>query len=273
MSNGTGAAVAALLARVQADLTELAGIDLHTVAGELALAVLDGTEMFGRQVDSLRARALATVEADGLWAIDGARSMAAWHRARSGKHRATAAREVRQARALRDHLPETAKALAAGEISTDHAEAIVRHTTSSEARRGRLREDGVGEQFLLRHARRLDAAAFTTAVKHWGLRADPEAADRAYVEETDREEFYLAETTDGYVPGGWLSKTSGEIVLTALAARTGVPAKGDRRAPGQRRAGALVGLAHLALDSGSLRPGARVRPHISVHVPFETLQR
>ncbi|WP_164737368.1 HNH endonuclease signature motif containing protein, partial [Georgenia sp. SYP-B2076] len=36
---------------------------------------------------------------------------------------------------------------------------------------------------------------------------------------------------------------------------------------------ALVGLAHLALDSGTLRPGARIRPHLSVTVPFDTLQR
>ncbi|MCK6212619.1 13E12 repeat family protein, partial [Georgenia sp. EYE_87] len=254
-------------------LNALAEVDLHQLDGESLLGALDAVEHVRRRADALGARVLATVEADGRWAVDGARSMAAWYRVRTGRHRAGAAREVRQARALRDHLPETAKALAAGEISTDHVAAIVRHTTGTEARRERLRDEQLGEGFLLTHARDLDASAFDVAVRHWGLRADPEAADRAYVEETDREEFYLAETTDGYVPGGWLSKTSGEIVLTALAARTGVPAKGDRRAPGQRRAGALVGLAHLALDSGSLRPGARVRPHISVHVPFETLQR
>jgi hypothetical protein len=174
---------------------------------------------------------------------------------------------------LRDLLPETARALAAGEISSDHVAAIVRHTTGTEARRERLRDEHAGEGFLLTHARGLDASAFDVAVRHWGLRADPEAADRAYVEDGEREEFYLAETTDGYVPGGWLSRASGQLVLTALAARTGVPARGDRRSPGQRRAGALVGLAQLALDSGVLRPGSRIRPHLSVHVPFETLQR
>jgi len=265
--------VAEGLAKVREVLDSLVDVDLHDLDGESLLGTLDGVEQIRRRADALGARVLATVESDGRWAADGARSMAAWYRARTGRHRTGAAREVRHARALRDHLPGTARALAAGEISSDHVAAIVRHTTNTEARRDLLRDERAGEDFLLAHARELDASAFDVAVKHWGLRADPEAADRAYVEDSEREEFYLAETTDGYVPGGWLSRTSGEIVLAALAARTGTPAKGDRRSPGQRRAGALVGLAQLALDSGALRPGARIRPHLSVHVPFETLQR
>nr|KEP24556.1 hypothetical protein DA06_06045 [Georgenia sp. SUBG003] len=254
-------------------LDVLVEVDLHELEGAALIGALDGVERIRRRCDALAAKVLATVEADGRWAVDGARSMAAWYRARTGRHRSTAAREVRQARALRDHLPETAKALAAGEISADHVAAIVRRTTNTEARRERLRDEEVGEGFLLTHARELDASAFDVALGHWGLRADPEAEDRAYAEASDREEFYLSETTDGYVPGGWLSKPSGQILLDALKARTGTPSKDDRRSPAQRSAQSLVGLAHLGLDSGALRPGARIRPHLSVHVPFETLQR
>uniref|UniRef100_UPI000F8CE11F DUF222 domain-containing protein n=1 Tax=Georgenia sp. SYP-B2076 TaxID=2495881 RepID=UPI000F8CE11F len=233
----------------------------------------DGVEQVRRKAEALGARALATIEADGLWALDGARSMTAWYRARSGKHGASAAREIKQARALRDHLPATAKALAAGEISTDHVTAMVRHTADTDVRRERLTDPGVGEAFLLEHAKTLDAADFTLAVQEWGTRADPDAADRAYKEDSQREEFSLAKTTDGYLPGGWLSTTNGKLLLTALSARMGTPSKTDTRTPAQRRANALVGLAHLALDSGTLRPGARIRPHLSVTVPFDTLQR
>jgi len=265
--------VALRLAQAEDALDVLVQVDLHDLDGEALMSALDAVEQLRRRCDALAAKVLATVEADGRWAVDGARSMAAWYRARTGRHRASAAREVRQARALRDHLPATAKALAAGKISADHVAAIVRHATNTDARRERLRDEEVGEDFLLAHARDLDASAFDVAVKHWGLRADPEAADRAYVEDSEREEFYLSETTDGYVPGGWLSKSSGQVVLTALQARTGTPSKDDRRSPAQRAAKSLVGLAHLGLDSGALRPGARIRPHVSVHVPFETLQR
>ncbi|MFH5823890.1 DUF222 domain-containing protein [Georgenia sp. AZ-5] len=272
--SATPAAVLATgIADLQRLLTELQDVDLHELPGEAVVEALDGLEQVRRKTEALTARALATIEADGMWALDGARSMAAWYRARSGKHQASAAREIRRARAMRDHLPQTAAALAAGTISVDHAQAMVRLAADTDVRRDRLRDPDVGEAFLLQHAKRLDASDFTVAVQQWGLRADPDAADRAYREDGAREEFYLAETTDGFVPGGWLSKTSGKLLMTALAARTGTPSRTDKRTPAQRRANALVGLAQLALDSGTLRPGARIRPHLAVMVPFETLQR
>lgn len=40
----------------------------------------------------------------------------------------------------------------------------------------------------------------------------------------------------------------------------------------QRRASALVELAGAKLDEGGLGKGAGIRPHILVHVPFETLR-
>ncbi|TRW43051.1 DUF222 domain-containing protein, partial [Georgenia yuyongxinii] len=261
------------LATIQSTLAELVTIDLHQLHGVAVLEVLDRVETIKRQSEALTARALATIEADGTWAVDGARSMAAWYRGRSGKHHASAAREIRQARALRDHLPATAGALAAGEISVDHATAIVRHTTNTETRRAKLADPEVGEHLLVEYARTLDASDFAIAAAQWGLRADPEAGDRAYREDLATEEFHLAETTGGYVPSGWLSTANGKLLQTALDARMGPRAKGDRRTPAQRRAAALTGLASLALDSGVLRPGARIRPHLSVTVPFETLQR
>ncbi|MFH5824047.1 DUF222 domain-containing protein [Georgenia sp. AZ-5] len=261
------------LASIIESLDALQEIDLHDVAGAAVMDALDTLEQVRRRTEALTARTLATIEADGLWALGGARSMAAWYRARSGKQHASAAREVRQARALRDHLPATATALARGQISVDHASAMVRLTTDTDVRRERLRDGEVGEAFLLQHAKRLDAGDFALALQQWGLRADPEAADRAYKEDSTREEFYLAETTDGYVPGGWLSRTSGKLIMTALSARMGTPSRTDTRTPAQRRANALVALAQLALDSGTLRPGSRIRPHLAVMVPFETLQR
>ncbi|MFD1504746.1 DUF222 domain-containing protein [Georgenia yuyongxinii] len=261
------------LAQVRQLLAGLVQIDLHDLDGGTVLAALDAVEQVRRQGEALAARALAVVEADGMWALDGARSMAAWYRARTGKHHASAAREIRLARALRDHLPATAAALATGQISADHATALVRHTTTTDARRALLKDPGTGEALLLTHARTLDATDFAVAAQRWGQQADPDAADRAYRADSTKEEFYLSATTGGYVPGGWLSEASGKAVLAALTARVGTPAKGDTRSAAHRRAGALTSLAHLVLDSGVLRPGARIRPHLAVTVPFETLQR
>jgi hypothetical protein len=267
------AVLAAGLAQVREVLEQLVEVDLHAVPGPAVLEALDTVEVVRRQVAALGARALATVEADGMWALDGARSLAAWYRARTGMAGATAAREVRQARALRDHLPATAKALARGQISTDHAAAMVRQTLSSPARRDLLADPEVGEKLLLTQAKALDGSDFAVAAARWAQQADPGAADRSYREDLAREEFYLSETTDGYVPGGWLSKASGKALATAIAARVGTPSKADTRTPAQRRAAALVALARVSLDAGTLKPGARIRPHLAVHVPFETLQR
>ncbi|MFC7406470.1 DUF222 domain-containing protein [Georgenia alba] len=265
--------VLAELVAAEEAVARAASVDLHDLPGELQVDVLKRVERLRRRTESLTARALATVEADGRWAVEGARSFAAWWRHHSGRNRATAYREVHQARGLRDHLPATAAALAAGEITGDHAAAMARHATDSPARLARLDDEHVGEDFLVSQARKVDAARFAVLVRHWALRADPEASDRTYVEDSDREEFYLSETIDGYVPGGLLSHATGKTLLTALQARIGTPAADDRRTPAQRRAKALAGLAHLALDSGTLRPGARIRPHLAVTVPFDTLER
>ncbi len=263
--------VRAQVARALDALESVTGTDPHELSGQARVELLDQLEQVRRRVESLTCSVLASVETDGMWAIGGARSFATWWRHRSGRNRSTASREVAQARALRDHLPVTAAALAAGEISGDHSAAMARHTVDTPAKRERLHDEAVGEEALIDSAKRLDASRFAVLTRHWSHRADPEAADRAYVEDSDREEFYLAETTDGYVPGGWLSKTTGRTVLTALKARVGTPAADDRRTPGQRRAKALAGLAHLALDSGALKPGARIRPHLAVTVTYETL--
>ena len=45
------------------------------------------------------------------------------------------------------------------------------------------------------------------------------------------------------------------------------------RAPGQRSAEALTGIARLVLDKGLSGGGGQVRPHLSVHVPWDAFVR
>ncbi|MDD9204883.1 HNH endonuclease, partial [Georgenia sp. 10Sc9-8] len=68
-----------------------------------------------------------------------------------------------------------------------------------------LTDPDVGEEFLLGQARVLDAGRFDTLVKNWALRADPDAADRRWKDEADREELTLARTTDGWHGTLWLT--------------------------------------------------------------------
>ncbi|MPV89414.1 DUF222 domain-containing protein, partial [Georgenia ruanii] len=267
------AAVAATLDQVGALLTDLNAVDLQALPSQALLDTVGRIETLQRQLEGLNAKALAAAEADGLWATTGARSFAAWYRNVSGRHTSTARRQVRQARVLRDRLPAAAKALAQGEIGPDHVAALVRHTTNSPLRRDQLGDEEMGEEFLVARARELDAADFLHIVKHWAVRTDPDAADRAWKDDGDRAELTIAETTGGYHLAGWLSKIDGMALVTALDARVGVPAADDTRTVAQRRAAALGSLARLALDGGTLKPGARIRPHLAVHVPIDTLLR
>lgn len=254
-------------------LASLAHIDLQGLGSGELLEVLDGLELAGRQVEALSRRALVAAEADGLWATSGARSFAAWYCARTGRQAASARSRVNGARRLRDDLPGTAAALADGRISADHAQVMCRYAVASQATRDQLGEDQCGEAFLLEQATVLDADRFARLVRSWAAATDPDAADRAWREEGDRQAITLAPTLDGYHVQGWLSHESGQVLAEALDARTGVPAADDQRSPAQRRADALIALARLGLDSGTLRPGARIRPHVAVHVPYDTLVR
>ena len=247
--------------------------DLQALPSQALLDTVGRIETLQRQLEGLNAKALAAAEADGLWATTGARSFAAWYRNVSGRHTSTARRQVRQARVLRDQLPATARALACGEIGPDHVAALVRHTMNSPLRRDQLGDEEMGEEFLVARAKELDAADFTHIVRHWAVRTDPDAADRAWKDDGERAKLTIAETTGGYHLAGWLSKIDGMALVTALDARVGVPAADDTRTVAQRRAAALGSLARLSLDGGTLKPGARIRPHLAVHVPIDTLLR
>ncbi|MFC4555674.1 HNH endonuclease signature motif containing protein [Georgenia faecalis] len=263
--------VAEALASLQRDAAALAGADIGALAGSALTETLTLLEEVQARVGAVRTRVVAQIEADGTWALGGARSLPAWVREHTGRLEHHAARTVREARALRDHLPAFATAFSAGEITEDHVHVVVRGTTGSPACVTALSHPAIGEDWLLAQARALDAGRFHVVVKNWALRADPGAGDRGWKEETDREEFSLAKTLDGYHGRIWLTEANGALLKTALEASAGRRAKDDARSIAQRRAGALVDLVGATLDNGVLQPGARIRPHLAITATVETL--
>ncbi|WP_164737391.1 HNH endonuclease signature motif containing protein [Georgenia sp. SYP-B2076] len=266
-----GIAASLGLSDVSETLTALCALDLQALPSQGLLDAVAQLEIITRKVEALTAKALVAAEADGLWATTGARSFGTWYRGTSHRHGASAHRQVKAGRALRDHLPLTAEALADAQVTGDHVAALVKHATDTPARRAQLTDHALGEAFLLSHAVVMDAEAFTHLVKHWATRTDPSAADRAWKDEAVREELVLAKTTGGYHVQGWLSQINGDLVAMAIDARVGVPAADDHRSVGQRRAAGLTSLAHLVLDSGVLKPGARIRPHVTITADIGTL--
>ncbi|QOR72177.1 DUF222 domain-containing protein [Ruania alkalisoli] len=265
------------LSRLEAlvsEARELAQADLLDEVDSFDLPrMVNLVEELGRVQEALSVNAARTMEADGGWALSGARTFSSWWAMRTGRHQVSARQEVKVARDVRDDLPASGRALAAGEISGDHLQALSRHATRTQQLRDQLRDAELGEEFLLTHARKMDATAFVKVVKAWAVAADPEAADREWVEDSATEHMFLSRTMGGWAYRGWLGDVSGAVLDEMLTARMGVPAAGDERRPSQRRAAALVDVAREMLDSGQLAPGARVRPQIAVTVPIDTLER
>ncbi|GAA4432724.1 hypothetical protein GCM10023169_38800 [Georgenia halophila] len=261
------------LAAVSAELAELAGLDLASLGPGELIETIDGVETAHRHLEGLTNRVLVAAETDGMWATTGARSFASWYAARTGRHLITSRRKVRHARRLRDDLPITSAALETGQISAEHADVMAKHATTSPRLLTQLRDPDLGEEFLIAQAATQDATRFHKVVHHWAIRTDPDAADQNWRADAAKEEVSLSATLGGYHLKGWLSPESGHVLQEALDARTGVPSKNDSRTPTQRRAHALTALARIGLDSGTLRPGSRTRPHLSVQVPYDTLTR
>ncbi|SED70678.1 HNH endonuclease signature motif containing protein [Ruania alba] len=261
------------LAVVTALLDDVLETDLPGLPSAVLPELVGGVEQARRRLDALTTATVSAVEADGTWAVSGARTMASWWANATGTHGGKARGQVHLSRTLRDHLPATTMALRAGVISGDHAAALARHATTTDTLRERLSHPDVGEDFLVAQARVLDADSFTRLVKTWAVRADPEAAERNWREDSAKEHLFVSATTAGRRVDGWLDDTNGHIVEQAFAAVTGVPAADDERTPSQRNAHALITLAQHVLDSGQFQPTARVRPHLLVHVPADTLHR
>ena len=262
----------AALADVTAELATLAQTDWHGLPGQAVHDALDLLEQSARRLEAARAAVLTAAEANGLWALHGSRTFAGWLRTRTGSTAAAASRQVREARALRDHLPVTREALAAGCLGAQHAAVLVRETTRTALLRSQLADPEVGERFLVEQAQEMDAGTFTSLVQAWAVAADPEGADRAWREADGKEELTLSPTTGGWQVRGWLDDVSGQVVSTALGAHAGRKGAEDERTPAQRRAAALVSLAHRSLDDGEVRTSARIRPHLTVTVSLELLR-
>lgn len=280
-AGGEAGAIVALLARTADALAELSGL-LTPVASEAASvggavnvprAAVGHIEQLRRLIAAIDARLLPVIDAEGLWALDGQRSFSAWLEARTGVGRAQAHRRIRRGEALRDHLPTIRASFESGELSADQVDTLIGATTSSTQRIDALADPVAGEPFLAEAAVQLTTAHTRTMAREWAAAVDPNAEERQARESLERCEFSLSPTLGGWHAQGWLDHEAGLTLRTALDAAIGRPAEDETRTRGQRNAAALVSLAHLALDAGALQKGARVRPHLLIHVPVQTAQR
>jgi hypothetical protein len=251
-------------------ITDLAADDPAGLGdGQLAGEVL-ALRRLADQLEGAWLRRLAAVDARGAAGAEGgvqAGSTAGWLRAALRMSPAGAARAVRTARALhRGPLGATASALAAGEVSVEHAAALAEATHDLPT--ARVAE---AERVLVEAARRLDPGRLRRLTTHLRALIEPDRRERARAR-WERRGLWLSATYDGMVAlDGWLDPETGETVRAALAPLARPAGPQDPRSAAQRRADALGELARLGLKGGRLPEAGGVRPQLTVTVELASL--
>lgn len=242
--------------------------------GPAAVEVVREALTLAGRLSAIAARVVPVVEADGWWALDGARSITTWVATQGRLPHAHAARLVALGRAFRDHLPDTAAAATAGAVPVEAAHALAA-VANTDARRAALAApaEECGEGFLLEHAQSLPVSQFRLLTRRWAAQADPAADDDGYTEASDREFLTVSQTTDGCHLAGFLTTEHGHALQAALTALAGRSADQARQPAGRRRARALVNLTRLALDRDLTGATGDHRPHITAVVDLDTLRR
>jgi len=228
------------------------------------------------RLEAARLRLLAEAHERRAGDGPGAVSTAAWLAAEAGMRPERAAERVALAEALGGPLAVTGAALAAGDLSLDHAGVVRRVMTGLDPRVDAEARAGA-ERLLVEQAAALDPGQLAKAGRHLRARLR-EDADQRLARDEDvavvRSEVRCTQDDDGlWHLTGTLDPVAGAQVAAALDALSApLPAGGgapDRRSAAQRRAAALVQLADawLAGQAGS----AASRPRLVVTVPAATV--
>ncbi|NMI00101.1 HNH endonuclease signature motif containing protein [Pseudonocardia acidicola] len=193
--------------------------------------------------------------------------------------RVRAARDVLAARGLSGQaraagLPVTAEAVAEGAVSAEHVRAIQDTLAGLPAH---LEGHRAGlEAELAGFARALDPDAVRKLGKAALAGLDPDGP-RPRDGDPTRTRFALVPRGAGFEARGWFAREDAAILRTALSplaapapAAGGVP---DERTMAQRQGDAVVDLARRSLDTGTLPTEGGERPHVTVTVPLEVLER
>jgi Domain of unknown function (DUF222)/HNH endonuclease len=259
------------LAALAAAVAALAGQDLTTLPDPaLAGRVLQ----LRAQLDRAEAEWLRTLAAADARGAAGAEagaphpSTTGWLRAQTRTSARHAAERVRLARALhRGRLPAVAAALAAGQITPEHAAAITRALRDTPP--DLLTEL---EPVALDLAGQLDPADTRRALEHLRYALDPDAEDERARRRLERRGLDLSPTLDGMLAlSGLLDPEAGETVRAAITALAAPEGPDEHRSAAQRRADALTELARRSLDTGDLPATGGVRPHMSVVIDWAAL--
>jgi Domain of unknown function (DUF222)/HNH endonuclease len=256
---------------LDAAVTRLQHRNLATLSNQELEAEFDEVQQASQRLEAERLRRLAEIHRRQSHRVAGYLSTASWL---VGRHRlgwTSAAKDIRTARSLQ-RMPETQRALSAGELTSSAVQMLV------SARQAHPAQFHESEEVLVEAARRLPAPQLHHAVAHWRHQLDWSQGLRDAERLRDQRRLSVSVTMLGTVRvDGDLDPENGEMVLTALRdceagdRRTKDP--GDQRAPAQRRADSLGEICRRWLGTSGRTLATGERPHVSVVVDLEALER
>ena len=211
--------------------------------------------------------AIADYDRSGDWATDGFANTASAVRSASRSTYGAARRTVDMARKL-ERLRETARALASGAISREHAQAITDAYTPE-------REDALVEieGALVSAATMVDPRELRNNYVLYAVDAIDGDGGAAREESAyGRRGLHAGPVGDEYVMSANCGTATGDVIDAALNAEMERDrVRGDERSISQRRLDALANLCRRALDNEELGTRHGARPHVSAVVNVEEL--
>ncbi len=233
-----------LLANLQAAAAALLAADPAEWCLEELQNAIPALHRLANQTDAVQMKVLASFDARGGAQIAGHRSTGDWLAKATGLSPSHAGWQVHTARALRDHLPASATALADGDITVDHVRAI----------RGARRELGdifdVCEEQIAAFARThcvRDLRGFLDLlIQNYA----PDRHDQKLENDRDRRRADLSPGLEGWWHlSGFLDPATGAALAAALEIYAAPTGPDDARSAGNRTADALAEIATRALDT------------------------
>lgn len=262
-----GTAAPTVVAQQVHDLLDvLLGADLTQLGSDEHAVLVSRLVRAERRLNAGLLDAVAAFDTADVASASRHRTTTRWLEQRTGVSAGTAAHVVRQARALRDHLPATRDELAAGRITSQHVSAIT----------AVLRTVGVehaveAEPILLDLAQRADPATVKRATAAIWAEVNPAGAEKALHAAYARRGLTLSVVGRlGYLDGVF-DLESVELISSALQPLLAPAGPDDTRDAPQRRADALVDVIKRHLDTADLPQLGGHRPHVSVVVDADQL--
>ena len=199
------------LVGLEVEIKELAHLDSDALDdAELGELLVDLARLRTR-FEAIEVALSSAWDARRAWAVDGARSGAAWLARQTHEPKPACGARLWLGRKLR-HLPLVAVAYAAGDITEAHARLIAKarnHRTAAAM--------AAAEAEIVHHAQKFTFSQFTTYLDYWLLGVDPDGADRTDIERCERRRVSLDATLSGMRSGSiLLDPVNGEIVGNEL---------------------------------------------------------